>query len=59
MDDIQKPNMHIGKTHLHHMTADIFCGADGLILHINKDKRLDRHKFADCLYGAKIFREIS
>lgn len=59
MDDIQKPYMHIGKTYLHHMIADIFSGTGGLILHINKDKRLDRHKFAACLYGAKIFQEIS
>lgn len=48
MDDKQKPYMYIGKTYLHHMTADIFSGAGGLILHKKKDKRLDRHKFAVC-----------
>lgn len=36
MDDIQKPYMYIGKTHLHHVIADIFSGAGGLILYIKK-----------------------
>lgn len=36
MDDIQKPYMYIGKTHLHHVIADIFSGTGGLILYIKK-----------------------
>lgn len=40
MDEKQKPYMYIGKTHLHHTTADIFSSAGILLAYVNEMPKL-------------------